>query len=68
MPNWIQPSWAGGWWCLCKYPCSAPRDAFSEFRRVGTCQVEECHLVAGNFDYLIKPVRDMAYREFLGDG
>ena len=31
-------------------------------------EVEECHLVAGNFDYLIKArVRDMAdYREFLG--
>jgi Lrp/AsnC family leucine-responsive transcriptional regulator len=30
--------------------------------------VEECHLVAGNFDYLIKArVRDMTdYRAFLG--
>jgi Lrp/AsnC family leucine-responsive transcriptional regulator len=32
-------------------------------------QVQECYLVSGNFDYLIKArVADMAaYREFLGD-
>jgi len=45
-------------------------DAFSDFREVirDVPEVEECHLVAGNFDYLIKArVRDMAhYREFLG--
>ncbi len=45
-------------------------NAFEEFTQaikdVGA--VEECHLVAGNFDYLIKArVKDMAeYREFLG--
>ena len=45
-------------------------DAFSEFTEAvkDIPEVEECHLVAGNFDYLIKArVRDMAeYREFLG--
>jgi len=45
-------------------------DAFREFTDAvkDIPEVEECHLVAGNFDYLIKArVRDMAdYREFLG--
>ena len=45
-------------------------DAFKEFTDAvkDIPEVEECHLVAGNFDYLIKArVRDMAdYREFLG--
>lgn len=45
-------------------------DAFSEFNAAvrDIPEVEECHLVAGDFDYLIKArVRDMAeYREFLG--
>ena len=45
-------------------------DAFREFTEAvrDVPEVEECHLVAGNFDYLIKArVRDMAdYREFLG--
>jgi len=45
-------------------------DAFAEFTQAvkDVPEVEECHLVAGNFDYLIKArVRDMAdYREFLG--
>lgn len=45
-------------------------DAFREFTNAvkDIPEVEECHLVAGNFDYLIKArVRDMAdYREFLG--
>jgi len=47
------------------------RDVFREFGReaVKLPQVLECHLVSGNFDYLIKArVRDMQeYREFLGD-
>ena len=45
-------------------------DAFAEFTDAirDVPEIEECHLVAGNFDYLIKArVRDMAdYREFLG--
>lgn len=45
-------------------------DAFSEFTDAikGIPEIEECHLVAGNFDYLIKArVGDMhEYREFLG--
>ena len=45
-------------------------DAFSEFTEAirDIPEVEECHLVAGNFDYLIKArVKDMSeYREFLG--
>lgn len=45
-------------------------DAFSEFTQAikDVPEVEECHLVAGNFDYLIKArVKDMSeYREFLG--
>jgi len=45
-------------------------DAFSEFTEAirDVPEVEECHLVAGNFDYLIKArVKDMSeYREFLG--
>ena len=46
-------------------------DAFNQFRRAmrGIAQVEECHMVAGGFDYLLKVrVRDMAaYRAFLGE-
>ena len=45
-------------------------NAFTEFTEAvkDIPEVEECHLVAGNFDYLIKArVRDMvSYREFLG--
>ena len=45
-------------------------DAFREFTEAirDVPEVEECHLVAGNFDYLIKArVKDMTeYREFLG--
>jgi Lrp/AsnC family leucine-responsive transcriptional regulator len=35
----------------------------------GIPEVQECHMVAGGFDYLLKVrVRDMAaYRQFLGD-
>jgi Lrp/AsnC family transcriptional regulator, leucine-responsive regulatory protein len=46
-------------------------DAFDQFRRamLGIPQVQECHMVAGGFDYLLKVrVRDMAaYRAFLGE-
>ncbi len=46
-------------------------DVFKEFRREARRlpEVLDCHLVSGNFDYLIKArVRDMQeYREFLGD-
>ena len=46
-------------------------DAFDAFRRamLAIPQVEECHMVAGGFDYLLKVrVHDMAaYRRFLGD-
>ena len=45
-------------------------DAFKEFTEAvrDIPAIEECHLVAGHFDYLIKArVRDMnEYREFLG--
>lgn len=45
-------------------------DAFKEFTDAirAIPEVEECHLIAGNFDYLIKArVRDMNdYRAFLG--
>jgi len=47
------------------------REAFDQFRsaveRIG--EIEECHMVAGGFDYLLKVrVPDMAaYRRFLGD-
>jgi Lrp/AsnC family leucine-responsive transcriptional regulator len=44
---------------------------FAEFRNavINLPQILECHLVSGNFDYLIKArVADMAaYREFLGE-
>ena len=47
-------------------------DAFDQFRKamLGIAQVQECHMVAGGFDYLLKVrVRDMAaYRAFLGEG
>lgn len=47
------------------------QDIFEEFKRAAVAldQVQECYLVSGNFDYLIKArVADMAaYREFLGD-
>ncbi len=46
-------------------------DVFQDFREavVAVPEVLDCHLVSGNFDYLIKArVRDMAaYRELLGD-
>ena len=46
-------------------------DAFDQFRNamLGIPQVQECHMVAGGFDYLLKVrVRDMAaYRAFLGE-
>lgn len=47
------------------------KDAFDAFRdaMVAIRQVQECHMVAGGFDYLVKVrVRDMAaYRAFLGE-
>jgi Lrp/AsnC family leucine-responsive transcriptional regulator len=47
------------------------RDVFQEFRAeaLKLPQILDCHLVSGNFDYLIKArVRDMQeYREFLGE-
>ncbi|MFO1324882.1 MAG: Lrp/AsnC ligand binding domain-containing protein [Burkholderiales bacterium] len=46
-------------------------DAFEQFRQAMQAipQVQECHMVAGGFDYLLKVrVPDMAaYRRFLGD-
>lgn len=49
----------------------ASEDAFATFREamLAIPQVQECHMVAGGFDYLLKvAVRDMnAYRTFLGD-
>ena len=46
-------------------------DAFKEFRRQASklSEIQECHLVSGNFDYLIKArVKDMyEYRELLGE-
>ena len=46
-------------------------DVFADFRAavVKLPQILECHLVSGNFDYLIKArVADMAaYRQFLGE-
>ncbi len=46
-------------------------DAFGQFRAamLAIAQVEECHMVAGGFDYLLKVrVPDMAaYRRFLGE-
>jgi Lrp/AsnC family leucine-responsive transcriptional regulator len=47
------------------------QDIFEEFKRQASAleEVQECYLVSGNFDYLIKArVADMhAYREFLGE-
>ncbi len=47
------------------------QDAFQQFRRAiaGIPQIQECHMVAGGFDYLLKVrVPDMAgYRAFLGE-
>jgi Lrp/AsnC family leucine-responsive transcriptional regulator len=47
------------------------KNSFDNFRTdaVNLQQVQECYLVAGNFDYLLKVrVADMAaYREFLGE-
>ena len=46
-------------------------DVFADFREavIKLPQILECHLVSGNFDYLIKArVEDMAaYRHFLGE-
>ena len=46
-------------------------DAFGHFRTamLAIPEVQDCHMVAGGFDYLLKVrVRDMAaYRQFLGD-
>ena len=46
-------------------------DVFDDFRRavIKLPQLLECHLVSGNFDYLIKArVADMtAYRKLLGE-
>lgn len=46
-------------------------EIFSQFKTavLGLSQVQECHLVSGDFDYLIKiRISDMAsYRELLGD-
>ncbi len=50
---------------------SKSADIFDEFRQaVGSLpNVQECHLVSGNFDYLIKArISEMAsYRKLLGD-
>lgn len=47
------------------------QDAFEEFRNAVAAlpEVQECYLVSGNFDYLIKArVADMsAYRKFYGE-
>jgi Lrp/AsnC family leucine-responsive transcriptional regulator len=47
------------------------QDIFEQFKQsaVALAEVQECYLVSGNFDYLIKArVADMsAYREFLGE-
>ena len=47
------------------------QDIFEEFKRdaYDLAEVQECYLVSGNFDYLIKArVADMAaYRKFLGE-
>lgn len=47
------------------------QDIFEEFKQSASdlAEVQECYLVSGNFDYLIKArVADMtAYREFLGE-
>jgi len=47
------------------------KDKFEQFRRSlqKIDEVQECYLVSGNFDYLIKArIADMAaYREFLGE-
>ena len=47
------------------------QDIFAEFKAMASSleEVQECYLVSGNFDYLIKArVADMhAYREFLGE-
>ena len=47
------------------------KDTFEQFKRAAVMlpEVQECYLVSGNFDYLIKArVADMAaYREFLGE-
>ena len=49
----------------------ASQDAFQQFRRTiaDIAQIQECHMVAGGFDYLLKVrVPDMAaYRAFLGE-
>ncbi|WP_163831295.1 leucine-responsive transcriptional regulator Lrp [Spartinivicinus ruber] len=54
---------------ICLYSKSA--DIFDEFRRavIKLPHVLECHLVSGDFDYLIKArISEMAsYRELLGD-
>ncbi|MCL6414337.1 leucine-responsive transcriptional regulator Lrp [Aestuariirhabdus sp. Z084] len=50
---------------------SKSADIFEEFRSavIGLPQVLECHLVSGDFDYLVKArISEMAsYRELLGD-
>ena len=47
------------------------QDIFEDFKSVAAAleEVQECYLVSGNFDYLIKArVEDMdAYRKFLGE-
>lgn len=47
------------------------QDIFEQFKETAVAlqEVQECYLVSGNFDYLIKArVADMlAYREFLGE-
>ncbi len=47
------------------------RESFDQFRAAVSriAEIEECHMVAGGFDYLLKVrVPDMAaYRRFLGD-
>jgi Lrp/AsnC family leucine-responsive transcriptional regulator len=47
-------------------------EVFDRFKEaiIDRPEVQECHMVAGGFDYLVKvPVPDMqAYRHFLGEG
>jgi Lrp/AsnC family leucine-responsive transcriptional regulator len=46
-------------------------DAFDDFKRATRSipEIQECHMVAGGFDYLLKVrIKDMArYRQFLGE-
>ncbi len=59
-------------WCLCRFASLASRQTSSPSLQEAALaleSVQECHLVSGNFDYLIKArVANMgAYRALLGD-